>query len=69
MDVVLDHVEAPSKPTQNYNYRWEKAKYYYHHPYMFYAGGPDGRVLETTYDLSSEKVTGQNAPIGPGKTH
>ena len=65
LDVVLDHVETPSKPTQSYNYRWEKPKYYFDHHYLFYAGQPEGRVLETTYDLGSKKVTGQNAPIGP----
>ncbi|MCH9625856.1 MAG: hypothetical protein S4CHLAM123_10400 [Chlamydiales bacterium] len=65
IDVVLDHVDAPSKPTQNYNYRWGKVQDYFDHPYMFYAGQPEGRVLETIYDLDSKKVTAQNAPVGP----
>lgn len=64
VDIVLDHVEAPSKPTQSYNYRWEKAKYYFDHPYMFYAGEPEGRVLETIHDLGSKKIAAQNAPVG-----
>ncbi|MCH9628165.1 MAG: hypothetical protein S4CHLAM2_18200 [Chlamydiales bacterium] len=64
-DAVLDHVQSASKPDQNYNYRWEDFKHYFDHLYMFHMGQPEGRILQTDYDLSTKKAIRQNAPIGP----
>lgn len=64
-DTVLHQVDTTWKPTQYYAYRWEHAKSYFNAPFMCLAGQIDGRVLETHYDLGSQRVVAQSAPVGP----
>ncbi len=64
-DVVLDYVQTPSKPTQSYNYRWERSREYYENNYMYASALPEGRIFKTHYDLDSNKVVEQTAPVGP----
>ena len=64
-DSVLNHVITCWKPTQYYQYRWERSKDYFKAPFMYQVYQKDGRVLDTTYDLTTEKVIAQSAPIGP----
>lgn len=68
VDVVLMQANTPGKPRQNYDYRWERSKTYFDHPFMYLATGPEGHSLRTNYDLGTKKVTSQEALVGSNGT-
>ncbi|MCC5832528.1 MAG: hypothetical protein JJU12_05750 [Chlamydiales bacterium] len=71
IDAVLKRVDSPGKPPQTYRYRWDddSVEAYFKTPFLNDVSNCSTH-FETTYNIRTEKVVAQRAPVGPnGEMH